>query len=339
MRVYKLVCDMLAFVAVAIAILLSWPSAGVAGQSAPLGPEPISPITPIESASSAKLSLGEALFRDPRLSHGDVLACVSCHIIGAAGDDGRDRAIGGDGRSLDFNTPTIFNAAANFRLNWRGNFRTLQEHNEATLLDPRIMGTSWDELLAKLRADPDYQTRFAAVYDALPARANVLDALDAFQRSLVTPNARFDRYLRGEKDAITAEEERGYRLFKAYGCAACHQGQNVGGNLFQRFGIFSAPLAGKAGITEAELGRFTITHRKADRNVFRVPSLRNVAVTAPYFHDGRTASLTKAVEIMARIQLDREPPKPDVDLIVAFLGTLTGEYRGQPLASATETNQ
>src|SRR5690349_17424676 len=133
MRVYKLVRDTLAFVAVGIAILLSWPSAEVAGQSGPLGPEPISPVTPIESANSAKLSLGEALFHDPRLSHGDVFACVSCHIISAAGDDGRDRAIGGDSRPLDFNTPTIFNAAVNFRFNWRGNFHTLQAQNEATL--------------------------------------------------------------------------------------------------------------------------------------------------------------------------------------------------------------
>jgi cytochrome c peroxidase len=309
-------------------------AARVAGQPAPPGPEPISPIAKAEVTDVAKLALGERLFHDRRLSRGNVVACDSCHILDQTGDDRVERSIGLDGRPLDFNTPTIFNAALNFRLNWRGNFRAIEEQNEAVLLDPRIMGTSWDELLAKLRTDPDYETQFAAVYGTLPERASVLDALAVFQRSLVTPNARFDRYLRGEPDAITADEERGYRLFKAHGCAACHQGRNVGGNLFQKFGIFSDPLAAGSDVTDADLGRFTITRRDADRQVFRVPSLRNVAVSAPYFHDGRTPSLAKAVEIMARTQLDRELAKQDIDFIVAFLGTLTGEYRGRPLQSA-----
>jgi cytochrome c peroxidase len=164
----------------------------------------------------------------------------------------------------------------------------------------------------------------------------VLDALAIFQRSLITPNARFDRYLKGERDAITADEERGYQLFKAYGCIACHQGANVGGNLFQKFGIFQDLFAGQKTLTKADLGRFTITGVESDRHVFRVPSLRNVAVTAPYFHDGRTASLADAVKIMARNQLGRELDQRDADLIVKFLGTLTGEYRGQPLTSAAD---
>jgi cytochrome c peroxidase len=160
---------------------------------------------------------------------------------------------------------------------------------------------------------------------------NVLDALAAYQRSLTTPRARFDRYLAGERTSITADEERGYRLFKSYGCSACHQGVNVGGNLFQKFGIFSDPFTGRGAITQANLGRFAITGMESDRHVFRVPSLRNVAVTAPYFHDGRAATLEEAVEIMALNQLGREIAESDIDLIVKFLGTLTGEYRGRSL--------
>ena len=192
------------------------------------------------------------------------------------------------------------------------------------------MNATWPELLAKLRADADYRAAFKALYGG-PEREHVLDALATFQRSLLTPDARFDRYLRGERDAITAEEARGYQLFKAYGCIACHQGVNVGGNLFQRFGVFYDPFAARGNAGAADLGRYTITGREDDRKVFRVPSLRNVAVTSPYFHDGSAASLAEAVDIMARSQLGRELPRDDIDLIIRFLRTLTGVYRGQSL--------
>jgi cytochrome c peroxidase len=258
------------------------------------------------------------------------VSCASCHDLARGGDDGRARSETSDGRPSDFNASTVFNAALNARLNWRGNFRTLTEQNEAVLLDPRLMNVTWTELLAKLRADADYRAAFKALYGG-PEREHVLDALATFQRSLLTPDARFDRYLRGERDAITAEEARGYQLFKAYGCIACHQGVNVGGNLFQRFGVFYDPFAARGNVGAADLGRYTITGREDDRKVFRVPSLRNVAVTSPYFHDGSAASLAEAVDIMARSQLGRELPRDDIDLIIRFLRTLTGVYRGQSL--------
>ena len=306
-------------------------AAVVGALAEPVGEEPITPVAPREAADAGKVELGRQLFQDVRLSRGNIVACASCHRLDRGGDDDRARSIGLDGRPLDFNTPTIFNAARNFRLNWRGNFRTLEEQNEAVLLDPRLMNTTWEELLSKLRADHDYRSAFAALYGTGPKPAQVLDALAGFQRSLVTPDGRFDRYLRGERNAITEEEKRGYELFKAYGCIACHQGMNVGGNLFQKFGIFQDPFAQRAAITEADLGRFALTGEEADRHVFRVPSLRNVAVTAPYFHDGSTVSLSEAVEIMARSQLGRDLPVQDINAIVAFLGTLTGEYEGRPL--------
>jgi cytochrome c peroxidase len=297
----------------------------------PMSDEPVAPITAAaENLDPAKIELGSKLFNDVRVSHGNKLSCTSCHRLDRSGDDHRSRSLGADGSLLDFNVPTVFNATLNYRLNWRGNFRTLEEQNEAVLLDRRLMNTSWEELLAKLRDDPDYKAAFVTLYGGQPERSSVLDALAIFQRSLLTPDAPFDDYLRGD-DAISPDQARGYELFKSYGCIACHQGRNLGGNLFQKFGIFSDPFAGQSE-TSADLGRFSITHRESDRQVFRVPSLRNIAVTAPYFHDGRTTSLSEAVEIMARNQLGRELPQQDRDLIVEFLGALTGKYQGRSLA-------
>jgi cytochrome c peroxidase len=297
--------------------------------------EPITPVPAVEALDPAKVELGRRMFHDPRLSRGENVSCASCHDLARGGDDGRARSMAADGRPLDFNASTVFNAALNAWLNWRGNFRTLEEQNEAALLDPRLMGAAWPDLLAKLRAQPDYRAAFQALYGGAPERGHVLDALATFQRSLLTPDSRFDRYLRGEREAITAEEASGYQLFKAYGCVACHQGVNIGGNLFQKFGVFHDPFAQRGSVSAADLGRYGVTGRDDDRNVFRVPSLRNVAVTAPYFHDGSTASLTQAVEIMARSQLGRELPRGDVDLIVKFLHTLTGRYQGQDLAAGS----
>jgi len=299
--------------------------------------EPISPLPIADGLDRRKVRLGDRLFHDPRLSRGSVLACASCHRLEEGGDDDRAIAVGANERPLDFNAPTIFNVALNFRLNWRGNFRGLEEQNAAALLDPRLMNNEWPAVLAILQADTAYREAFAAIYGGDVRREQVLDALATYQRSLVTPNARFDRYLRGEPDAITAAEERGYQLFKANGCVACHQGVNVGGNLFQKFGIFGDPFADDSVDTKADLGRFAITGDEADRHVFRVPSLRNVALTAPYFHDGSTQSLDEAVAIMARNQLGRTLARRDVELIAAFLRTLTGEFRGRPLAE-TERN-
>jgi cytochrome c peroxidase len=298
---------------------------------APLGDEPTTPIPGNVGLDADKVRLGEMLFHDVRLSRGDVLACASCHLLAEGGDDNRARAPGLDGELLNFNAPTVFNAALSFRLNWRGNFRTLEEQNEAVLLDSHLMNTTWDELLPKLRADEAYRDAFATAYGGDLGPAQVLDALATFQRSLTTPDAPFDRHLRGERDAITPEKERGYQLFKEYGCVACHQGVNVGGNLFQRFGIFHDPFS-RWPIRTADLGRFTITGEVDDRFVFRVPSLRNVAVTAPYFHDGRAETLEQAIEEMARSQLGRVLTEREIELIAGFLRTLTGEYRGRPLS-------
>lgn len=301
-----------AAVAAGVGVLLS-----LAGGSAAGGPEaePIAAITAPRDLDPAKVRLGARLFVDARLSGSGSLACASCHDLAAGGDDGLPRSRGRDGRALDFNTPTVFNAALSFRLNWRGRFRDVEAQNEAVLLDPRIMGASWPALLQRLEGDADYAAGFEAAYGRPVRREDVLDALASFQRSLVTPGARFDRYLGGDRAALRPDELRGYALFKSYGCISCHHGRGVGGNLFQRFGIFGGgPVP-------------------VDDRVYRVPSLRNVAATAPYLHDGRAAKLERAIAVMGHSQLGVALPPEDVALIARFLRTLTGEYAGRPVAS------
>ena len=294
-------------------------------------PEPITPLDPAPALDPAKVALGAQLFADPILSSKNELACTTCHNLNTGGTIHVKRTVGYDGRMHRFNAPTIFNVANNYRLGWRGNFTSLAEQNESVILDPNLMASQWKPLVGKLRDSDIYSFRFREIYGRNVRKEDVLDALVTYERSLVTPNSRFDRYLRGEKDAITPLEERGYQIFKSYGCASCHQGSNVGGNLFEKFGIFGNSRSNGMSNNDGDLGRWTITHDEQDRGVFRVPSLRNVALTAPYFHDGRVSSLPEAVDIMSRAQLGQVASTDDIDAIVAFLKTLTGEYNGHPL--------
>jgi cytochrome c peroxidase len=220
-----------------------------------------------------------------------------------------------DGSNAPFDTLTVFNAALSFRLNWEGNFRALAAQAESSLENSANMRTSVDEVVGKLNADPEMVRQFRAAYGRAPDRSSFLDALVTFEESLLTPGSRFDRWLGGDTSALSTEELDGYQLFKSLGCSSCHQGANVGGNLFERQGIFR-PLV------------------QAKPEIVRVPSLRNVATTAPYFHDGSTPTLDEAVRKMAAAQLDRTLSAAQIDAIVAFLRTLTGTYRGAPVAGA-----
>jgi cytochrome c peroxidase len=299
--------------------------------------EPIEAIVQTAVADPGRTALGERLFRDVRLSHNNAQSCASCHPLERGGMDGRARAITPGGTQSARNTPTIFNVALNASLNWDGAANVLEAHAEKVLLSPNVMNATWAEVLAKLNVDNAYVSAFGTTYQQRPSQANVLDALATFERSLITPNARFDRYLRGERSALTAAEQRGYELFKSYGCVACHQGMNIGGNLFQKFGVFEEPAALAKAVVD--LGRFRVTKIDRDRGVFRVPSLRNVAVTGPYFHDGRAATLEEAVDTMANVQLGRKLSLEEIGLIVQFLHSLTGEYRGKPVAATALQHQ
>ena len=293
--------------------------------------EPIEPIPMNRDWDQKRVALGERLFHDVRLSRDRVLSCASCHPLDRGGMDGRTRPVNANGTLNARNTPTIFNVGLSSSFNWDGIADTLEAHAETVLRNPKLMDITWPELLARLGGDAGYAPAFRATYPDGLTRPNVLDALASFERSLETPDSRFDRYLRGDRRALTRSERRGYALFKEYGCVACHQGVNVGGNMFQKFGVFSS---GDDQILNGDLGRFQLTGVSRDRGVFRVPSLRNVAATAPYFHDGHAESLEAAVETMARVQLGKTLQPGETALIVAFLRTLTGRYQGQPIDSA-----
>jgi cytochrome c peroxidase len=295
--------------------------------------EPITPLPLSVVLDPSRVALGERLFSDTRLSGDNTRSCASCHPLDKGAMDARARGIATDGQARLRNTPTLFNVGFNFAFNWDGATTTLENHAQRLLGNPAVMNAKWPDLLTKLRADADYPALFAAAFTDGLTQANLLSSLATFERSLITPNARLDRYLRGERQALTQEEVRGYQLFKSYGCVACHQGMNVGGNLFQRFGVFQDPDTLYASREEADIGRYRVSAVDRDRGVFRVPSLRNVALTAPYFHDGRAPTLALAVDTMARVQLGRELSAEEVQAIVRFLETLTGEYQGKPLAS------
>jgi len=277
--------------------------------------EPITPIPSPPTADPLKLALGERLFGDPRLSSGGDLSCASCHDLKSNGAAAHTGAATGEAQAPAFDTLTVFNAALSFRLDWEGKFRSLAAQVQASIEHSSSMHGSLSDAVAALNADPGMVRQFRAAYGHPPDDDSLLDALATFERSLLTPGSRFDHWLAGDASALSADERDGYGLFKSYGCIACHQGVNVGGNLFERQGVFR---------------RLVATGPK----IVRVPSLRNVAVTAPYFHDGSAATLQQAVRRMAWAQLDRTLSEEQIAKIVAFLQTLTGKYRGVPLTEA-----
>lgn len=297
-----------------------------------LSTEPIQPIPAPPKLDPLKIELGARLFRDPRISGDGSIACVTCHIPELAFTDQKalSRRIGGE--ITEFNTPTLLNVSLNFRFFWNGRIQHLEEQIEKS----RDIGADWPKALARLKTDPEYAPRFARAYPQGMTTATLQDAIVTFERSLITPNARFDRYLRGDKNAISQEEVEGYRLFKSYGCTSCHQGVNVGGNMFQKLGVMREYFKTQTSNKNADMGRFNVTQQEQDRHVFRVPSLRNVALTAPYLHNGSAKTLRDVIGVMGKYQLGREIAPRDVDLLIAFLHTLSGEYQGKALAQAPQ---
>ena len=278
----------------------------------PADDKPITPIPAPPDADPRKVALGERLFHDRRLSRDRTWACSSCHDIGTNGADNAARTRDHDGVELAFNTPTVFNAALNFRLGWTGKFRSLEEEAAAALKPGGFMRTPIAEVIGRLDNDAGTSGRFREAYGHRPDRDSLLDAIATYERSLVTPGSRLDRWLGGDAAALSKQELSGYRRFKSLGCVSCHQGVNIGGNLFERQGIFHPLTSPNPGI-------------------LCVPSLRNVATTAPYFHDGSAPTLEDAVRRMAAAQLNWTLTEPQTTAIVAFLHTLTGNYRGKPV--------
>jgi cytochrome c peroxidase len=315
----------------AVSLLAAAASVAMAAAGAPAAlDEPIKPIPLTLPVDAPRVALGKALFADRRLARDNSVACVSCHIFDKGGAFPGDRPTGAGGRRHVLNSPSVFNVALNFRQLWSGAAENVEAVVDVVVKSPLVFDSNWNEVMRKLSQDAALAARFRQVYRDGLTPANVQNALGEYTRSLTTPNAPFDKFLRGDANAIGPDEKAGYLLFKKYGCVACHQGVNVGGNMYQSFGVMGDYFRARGNVTEADFGRFNATAREADRFVFKVPSLRNVALTAPYFHDGSAANLNEAVDVMFKYQLGRAAPQGDKELIVKFLATLTGEAPAAP---------
>ncbi len=285
-------------------------------------PEPLVALEPLE-VNAEKVALGRRLFHETRLSGDGTLSCASCHSLDHGGAEPKRTSTGIRGQVGPINAPTVLNAALNFRQFWDGRAADLREQAAGPVANPMEMGASWDKVLASLAEDESYETSFAALYPDGITQANVTDAIAEYERLLVTPSP-FDRYLRGERGAISAAAREGYETFKAVGCTSCHTGQNVGGTMYQKMGLVRDYFGERGNPTDADLGRFNVTHAESDRHFFKVPTLRNVALTAPYFHDGSRETLADAVRAMGRYQLGRDLTDAQTRAIVAFLESLSG---------------
>lgn len=284
----------------------------------------VSPLQPPEPGNAEEIELGRRLFGEKKLSGRQTVSCLSCHNLAAGGVDHLARSIGDDGRPGIINAPTVYNASLNSSLFWDGRVATLEEQANEPILNPTEMNSNWALINSRLNQDAGYRDAFESVYQAPASRETVVKALAAYERTLVTLNSPFDRYLRGESQAMSTESIRGYEKFRSYGCISCHQGANLGGNIYEKFGIMGDYFQDRGNIKRSDWGRFNVTHREEDRFVFRVPSLRNVAETAPYFHDGSAADLKSAIRVMSRYQLGRQLDDHEVSELEAFLACLSG---------------
>jgi len=312
--------------------LLSAPILHAQTTSARAG-EPIQPLpaTPAD-LEPAKVEIGAKLFADKRLSADGTVSCQSCHLPHAGGADPRRHSVSAFGKVRELNSPSIFNMEVlTSGLNWTGRTQNLDKQIAGSISNPESMSHSWPKVLEILAADAEVAKQMKAAYggEQPVSQANVSHAIVSFERSLVTPS-RFDDWLKGDDRAITPREKKGYETFKALGCVGCHSGVAVGGNSFQRF----APIGDYWGYREAmkrgpmvepDKGRALVTKKQEDLHVFRVAPLRNVALTAPYFHDGSVPTLDEAILLMGRHQLGREIPPQDRKDIEAFLRSLTGK--------------
>lgn len=287
--------------------------------------EPLVAIEAPANLNAAKVALGRRLFHDPILSRDNTLSCASCHSLDTGGAEHRTTSTGVGGFIGPINSPTVLNSSLNFVQFWDGRARTLEDQAVGPIGNPGEMGSTVEAAVAALQAKPEYVQLFAASYPDGINAANLANAIAEYERSLITPSP-FDAFLGGNQTAISDQAKRGYEAFKSVGCTACHAGRAVGGAMYQKMGLVRNyfELRGTP-LTDADNGRFNATHDEGDRHMFKVPTLRNIALTAPYFHDGSQQTLEAAVKTMGQVQLGRELTDAQIADIVAFLGTLTGE--------------
>ena len=282
--------------------------------------ELISPLPLSVEYDINKAMLGKKLFFDTRLSGDNTIACVSCHIIDAGGDDNVQFSSGIDGQLGGANSPTVLNSRYNFVQFWDGRAKDLKEQASGPIHNPVEMGSNFKQVISKLSKDTIYQQEFMKLYKDGITGENITDAIAEFEKALVTPNSRFDQYLRGNTTILSKDEVEGFELFKSLGCIACHNGINIGGNLFQKIGIME-----EYEVDDSNLGRYNVTKDEEDKHYFKVPTLRNIALTAPYLHDGKISTLQETIKLMIVKQLGREADKQEVIKIEKFLFTLTGQ--------------
>lgn len=283
--------------------------------------EPIQPIAPAKVTHPAMVELGKKLFFDPRLSRSGFISCNSCHNLGMGGSDNLKTSIGHNWQKGPINSPTVLNSSLNLAQFWDGRAKDLKEQAGGPIANPGEMAFTHELAVDMLASIPAYRAEFRKVFSKEPLSIDqVTDAIAAFEETLVTPNARFDQWLKGDRKALSQDELAGYKLFKESGCVACHNGPAVGGNSFQKMGIVEPYKAG----VDAQ-GRSAVTGNDTDRFSFKVPTLRNVELTYPYFHDGAADTLGQAVDVMGRLQLGRKFSEDENARIVAFLKTLTGD--------------
>jgi len=288
------------------------------------------PLQVIQFPDQEKIELGEKLYFEKRLSTLGV-SCATCHDLNNGGTDGKKMGAISTGADDIANTPSIFNVGFNFRQGWRANILDLETQLTVVLENKLRMNSSWPLIIKRLKQDDSYLKSFNSLFSEGISQKTITEAIVAFEKSLITPNSAFDQYLLGDLDALSEEQKSGFKLFKDYGCQSCHQGVNLGGNTLAKLGVFSDPFLNSEVKTKMDEGLMSVTGDENDRRLFKVPSLRNIARTAPYFHDGSQETLEDAVNAMARYQLGREFNHTDTRLIAEFLRSLTGEYKGKPL--------
>jgi cytochrome c peroxidase len=297
--------------------------------------EPVRPIGREVTVDEAKAALGFALFHDPRLSVDNTVSCATCHALETAGVDNHQYSHGVNDQLGGVNAPTVYNAVYNFVQFWDGRAKTLADQAAGPPLNPVEMASpSFDDIIAKLDADKAFRKEFLAVYPDGITEANITNAIEEFERTLITPDSRFDKWLRGDDSAITADELAGYELFKKYDCATCHVGPNLGGQSYELMGLRRHYFADRGlELTHEDNGRFKETQLERDRHRFKVPGLRNVEHTWPYYHDGTRETLEDAVRDMGTYQSGVDLTDTEVAQITSFLKTLTGEYQGKLLTN------
>jgi cytochrome c peroxidase len=282
--------------------------------------------------SEEKIALGRMLFYETRLSKSQKISCNSCHTLSQYGVDHEPTSEGHKGQKGDRNSPTVYNAAFHFVQFWDGRAPDVEEQAKGPVLNPVEMAMASDkEVVAVLKSMPEYVDAFKKAFPGEKDPVtydNAGKAIGAFERKLVTP-ARWDKFLKGDPNALTAAEKAGFNEFESAGCETCHAGALLGGNMYQKMGSI------KPWPDATDPGRFKVTKSEADKFMFKVPSLRNIEKTAPYFHDGKTATLKEAIAKMAEHQLGKKLTDAQVQSIQTWMASLTGEipadYIKQPV--------